>query len=300
MARAALSKSELILNPDGSIYHLHLRPEQIAPCIITVGDPDRVAAVSRHFDRVDERIQKREFVTHTGEYQGQRMSVVSTGIGPDNIDIVFNEIDALFNIDLKSREIKTNHTALEFIRIGTSGSLQASLEVDAFLFSSAGIGLDNLLHFYARPTGFEGEELAQKFGAFLKQKNLFQPPVYATPCGEKLLQRLGTGFRSGITLTAPGFYGPQGRHLRLPGPLTDTFLDAVATFGFDGEKITNFEMETAAIYGLAALLGHEALSCNAILANRINGTFSQKPKQTIDLLIQTVLDRLVTKPNNPK
>lgn len=292
MSRILLSDSELILHPDGSIYHLHLHPEQVAPTIITVGDPDRVEMVSKYFDRIEHRVQKREFVTHTGEYNGKRLSVISTGIGPDNIDIVFNELDALFNIDLKTRMVKENHTPLNFIRIGTSGSLQASLDVDDFLYSSAAIGLDNMLHFYEKTTDSATLELEASFSNFLKSEKLFAPPSYAAAGGQSLLDKLDASAKKGITLTCPGFYGPQGRHLRLKGPLGADFLDGVSRFEHGGQAITNFEMETAAIYGLCQLLGHQAISCNAILANRIRGTFSKKPKESVDTLIQVVLDTL--------
>ncbi|MBR9922824.1 MAG: nucleoside phosphorylase [Bacteroidetes bacterium] len=294
MARQSLKDSELILNDDGSIYHLHLHPDQIADHIITVGDQNRVAEVSKYFDRIDLKVRKREFVTHTGEINGKRLTVISTGIGPDNIDIVFNELDALANINLKTREIKEHHTPLRFIRIGTSGSLQSELEVDQFLFSAHGIGLDNLLSFYHKKTSKKTEKLNKAFSRFLSDKALFSPPFYSGTAGAGLLNTIAKNQNQGITLTCPGFYGPQGRSLRLTGPLDHRFLDGITNFKHEGFSITNFEMETAAMYGLANLLGHEAISCNAILANRINGTFSPTPYKTIDQLIKFVLEKITT------
>ncbi|MEL7021846.1 MAG: nucleoside phosphorylase [Bacteroidota bacterium] len=289
----ALAASELILNADGSVYHLHLRPEQIANTIITVGDPDRVLAVSKHFDRIDTKVQQREFVTHTGELGGKRLSVISTGIGTDNIDIVINELDALVNIDLSTREIKERHTALELIRIGTSGSMQADVSVDSFLATTTALGMDGLLHFY-EPSHTDAalDELQTAFTSFCQSRGIALPitPYFASADSE-LLSRIGKGWIQGITMTCAGFYAPQCRELRAKSRFK-TFLDEVTNFDFQQRRLTNFEMETAGIYGLANRLGHRALSCNAILANRQTGTFSQQARETVNQLIETVLERI--------
>lgn len=286
-----LAASELILNPDGSIYHLNLQPDQLADTIITVGDPERVATVSRHFDRLDYQVTKREFVTHTGELNGQRLMVISTGIGPDNIDIVLTELDALANIDFQTRLPKTNFRPLSFIRLGTSGALQPDIPVDAFLSSAAGIGLDNLLHFYPEALALEEKSLSSQFVEHLDKVGVQLPPPYAYQADAELLQRLSLEHR-GITLTCPGFYGPQGRQLRLSSLLDSAFFEGIQTFRWQDLRITNFEMETAAILGMAKALGHRAVSLNAILANRPNGTFSQQPKKAVERLIVEVLERL--------
>ncbi len=283
--------SELILNPDGSIYHLNLRPEHLAKTIITVGDPDRVAKVSRLFDEVEFKMQKREFVTHTGTLNGKRLSVISTGIGTDNIDIVFNELDALVNIDFKTRTIKPEHTSLDIIRIGTSGCLQADVPVNSLLISSYGIGLDGLLNYYPLENTKEEADLLEAFTSHLDESHI--PTPYLAPGSTSLADRVGAGMMRGITLTCPGFYAPQGRVLRLK-PTTTDFIKKLNTFQHQHYRLTNFEMETAGIYGLSKALGHQALSCNAILANRITHEFSQKPKEIVEELIETVLERLTT------
>lgn len=289
-----LKASELILNDDGSVYHLHLHPEQIAETIITVGDPDRVGEVSKHFDRVDVKVQKREFVTHTGELGGKRLTVISTGIGTDNIDIVLTELDALVNINLKTKEIKTTHSTLDIIRIGTSGSMQKEVAIDSFLVSEMAMGLDGLLHFYKNDgvgDGFKTIETAfQKFGLTNNLKLPIQP--YFVSANNDLLVSVGQGMQRGITVTCPGFYAPQCREIRVKSRIKN-LLDTIVAFSFQGIRFTNFEMETAGIYGLATLLGHRALSCNAILANRQTGEFSQQPLQVTAQLIEMVLDRLV-------
>lgn len=286
--------SELILNPDGSVYHLHLRPEDIASTIITVGDPDRVPKVSKYFDHIDFKVNKREFVTHTGRLKGKRLSVISTGIGTDNIDIVFNELDALVNIDLKTRTLKSKLTSLDIIRIGTSGSLQADIPVDSFLISSHGMGLDSLLSFYKKDKNNPALDAVLE-GAFKKylEENKYVLPVspYLYSGSEALIQQIGEGMFKGVTLTCPGFYAPQGRSLRLATHL-DNMLDVLSKFQYEQHRLTNFEMETAGIYGLSALLGHRAISCNAILANRQTGQFSQDPKAITERLIKVVLERI--------
>ena len=283
--------SELILNPDGSIYHLNLRPEQISDTIIFVGDQNRVPKVAQHFDTIDTDVQKREFRTITGILKGKRLTVISTGIGPDNIDIVINELDALVNIDLESRTLKTTFKQLDIIRIGTSGSLQSDIPVDSFVMSKFGLGLDGLLHSYVGESIFE-KEIENAFISHTNwHKNKARP--YIIKGSETLAKKLeGPEVIEGFTATAPGFYGPQGRILRLA--IQDPDLNnKIGDFNFNGLKITNLEMETSAIYGLSKLLGHKAISMNAIIANRTNGTFSKDPYKTVETLIKYTLDKLV-------
>jgi uridine phosphorylase len=286
-----IKKSELILNPDGSVYHLNLKPENIAHDIIFVGDQDRVEKITTHFDSIEFTTQKREFKTQTGIYKGKRLTVQSTGIGPDNIDIVINELDALVNIDLETREPKKELTSLNIVRIGTSGSLQEDIPVDSFVLSQYGLGLDNMLRSYLieEISDYAMEE------AFLHHTNwdIRKGKPYVVRCSAKLEKLLDTDYiHKGITATAGGFYGPQGRVLRLP--IQDAELNGkMDIFNFNGKRITNLEMETAAIYGLSALLGHNALSLSAIIANRATGTFSDDPLAAIDKLIAYTLDRLV-------
>ncbi len=286
-----IAPSELICNPDGSVYHLNLHPEDIADTIITVGDPDRVASVTKYFDVLEVKKGKREFVTHTGTYQGKRLSVISTGIGTDNIDIVLNELDALVNIDLKKREIKEEKRILRLIRIGTSGAIQENIPIDSFLLSKTAIGLDGLLHFYDSQ-GLQETALREALETHLGWTSKGIAP-YVFSGSKTLTEKLqGEKVRSGVTVTNAGFYGPQGRVLRLSPSLSD-FHDKLRSFRFEDSVITNLEMETAGIYGLAALLGHHAISMNAILANRATGEFSTKPQETTDALIRYCLDRLV-------
>ncbi|NRB46801.1 MAG: nucleoside phosphorylase [Saprospiraceae bacterium] len=285
-----IQSSELILNPDGSIYHLHLRPEHLAKTIITVGDPDRVPAVSKHFDRIEYAFNKREFITHTGYIGNKRLSVISTGIGPDNIDIVFNEIDALYNIDLETRRPKSKLTSLSFVRIGTSGALQADIPVDSFLLSSYAIGWDNLFSFYELERSAEIESLEHELAEAIPDLPVAGTLVKAP--GD-LQQHFPSSFLRGITLTCPGFYAPQGRQLRLPSRLKADHFSKMQGVRLGEERITNMEMETSAIYGMAQLLGHQALSCNAILANRPNGEFSKAPARAVELMITEVLGILV-------
>ncbi len=286
--QSGILSRELVLNADGSIYHLSLRPEEIADTVILVGDPDRVAMVSAHFDRIDVQRQHREFVTHTGELNGKRLTVISTGIGTDNIDIVLNELDALVNIDLQTRLPKNTHTSLQFIRIGTSGALQPDIPADSFLASQAGIGLDGLMLFYQMPYNSETSTYLNELG----KKLPLQP--YMAWGDEALLEQMARDdFFRGITLTCGGFYAPQGRQLRLPVRFAG-LLDFFQEQSFKGARFTNFEMETAGIYALAQLLGHRALSLNAILANRPSGTFTKDGKALVQRLIKTTLERLTT------
>ncbi len=287
-----LSESELILNADQSIYHLNLHKEQLADTIITVGDPDRVKQVSQHFDRIDTSVQKREFITHTGEIGNKRISVISTGIGTDNIDIVLNEIDALVNIDFETRTVKQELTSLDIIRIGTAGCLQKDIPIDSILISEYGIGLDGLLHFYDYYNNADETMFQHVFLRFADQNTGFPIRPYFAQGNQSLLKKIGYDMQKGITVTCPGFYAPQDRKLRASTQL-DGVLEALAEFNHNGLRVTNFEMETAGIYGLANILGHRAISCNALLANRANGTFSKRPKQTVDKLIEIVLGRIV-------
>ena len=285
-----IASSELILNPDGSVYHLHLKPENIAKDILFVGDQNRVEKITQHFEHIECTIQKREFKTQTGTYKGKRITVISTGIGPDNIDIVINELDALVNIDLESRTIKRELTSLNIVRIGTSGSLQADIPVDSFVMSRYGLGLDNMLRSY------QIDEISEKEieEAFIYQTNwdLRKGRPYVVKGSDSLATLfLSDQIFDGFTGTAGGFYGPQGRVLRLP--IQDIELNRrMDSFHFQGIRMTNLEMETGAIYGLGKLLGHECLSLNAIIANRATGTFSKDPYKAVDELIEYVLNRL--------
>jgi len=286
-----IAASELILNPDGSIYHLNLHPEDIADTIITVGDQDRVSKISKHFDSIEFSTQKREFKTETGFYKGKRITVISTGIGPDNIDIVFNELDALVNIDLTQRIIKEKHTKLDILRIGTSGSIQPNIPVDSFVAAKYGLGLDGLIHAYVSEHILE-REIEDAFIEHTNWNNRKARP-YIVKNNSELENKL-TSDRTfiGFTATAVGFYGPQGRELRLPIKNKD-LNSKMDSFNFNGIRITNFEMETSAMYGLGKLLGHHVLSLNAIIANRANGTFSSNPKKAVEELILYTLEKLV-------
>ena len=286
-----IPESELILNPDGSIYHLNLLPEDIAPIVITVGDPDRVSQVTQYFDTIELSKKKREFKTETGIYKGKRITVLSTGIGTDNIDIVFNELDALVNIDFNARTIKDKHTTLDIIRIGTSGTLQNTIPVDSFLISELAVGFDSLLHFY------DSEHVQQKeiSNALKIQTNWFK--AKSDPYVVSYNEQLGNLFKSdkvvnGFTATNVGFYGPQSRKLRL-AVQDEELNEKLANFSYEGKQLTNLEMETAGIYGLAKLLGHRAVSMNAILANRATGEFSENPGKIVDELIVYCLNKLV-------
>lgn len=285
-----IKSSELILNPDGSVYHINLRPEHIAHDIIFVGDQNRVEKITQFFETIEFSTQKREFKTQTGFYKGKRMTVMSTGIGPDNIDIVMNELDALVNIDLETRKPKENLTSLNIIRIGTSGSLQPDIPVDSFVMSKYGLGLDNMLRSYCID---EITDVAIE-DAFIAHTDwdLRKGRPYIIGCSETLEKRIESNrMHKGITATAGGFYGPQGRVLRLD--IQDESLNGkMDNFAFGDTKITNLEMETGAIYGLSKLLGHNALSLNAIIANRANGTFSADPYKAVDELIAYTLDKL--------
>lgn len=286
-----LKDSELILNPDGSVYHLNLKPQHISDTIIFVGDQDRVEKITIHFESIEFTTQKREFKTQTGYYKGRRITVISTGIGPDNIDIVLNELDALVNIDLKTRQPKNDLTSLNIIRIGTSGALQHYIPVDSFLMSSYALDVNGMLHFY-QIDGISNPEIENAFIAHTQWSVNKARPIVIN--NSAYLERYFESdiLHKGMTGTAGGFYGPQGRVLRLP--LQDPNLNSkIDTFSHKNIKITNFEMETSVIYGLSKLLGHEAISLNAIIANRANGTFSKDPKKTVANLILYALERIV-------
>jgi uridine phosphorylase len=282
-----IPESELILNSRGAVYHLDVRPEELADTIITVGDPDRVPEVSKHFNRLESVHQHREFVTHTGYIGQKRITVVSTGIGTDNIDIVLNELDALVNIDFSTRTIKPALTKLQIIRLGTSGALQEHVPVDGFVVSSHGLGLDNLMPWYRFENTTEEKSL---LAAFREQVQL--QPGTASPAlfsaASSLASLFTTGFHTGITVTCPGFYAPQGRALR--GPLSHPqLLEQLTGFHHDTHHISNFEMETSGIYGLGRVLGHDCLSISAIVANRIRQEFSKDGAKAVDNLIRTSL-----------
>ncbi|MBA9074974.1 uridine phosphorylase [Flavobacterium gossypii] len=285
-----IQSSELILNPDGSVYHLNLKPEHIANDIIFVGDQNRVEKITQFFDKIEFSTQKREFKTQTGIFKGKRITVMSTGIGPDNIDIVVNELDALVNIDLETRQPKEELTSLNIIRIGTSGSLHKDIPVDSFVMSKFGLGLDNMLRSYLIDR--ISEDAIEE--AFIHHTNwdIRKGKPYVIRCSETLEKLIESDkIFKGITATAGGFYGPQGRVLRLE--IQDPQLNGkMDNFNFNDNRITNLEMETAAIYGLSALLGHNALSLNAIIANRASGTFSEDPYKAVDELIAYTLDKI--------
>lgn len=288
-----IPESELILNKDGSIYHLNLLPEDISDVVINVGDPDRVSKVSSFFDHIEVKKQKREFVTHTGYYKGRRITVLSTGIGTDNIDIVYNELDALVNIDLQNRVVKDKLTALHLIRIGTSGALQAEIPVDSFVFSTFGLGLDGLLNFYKYDNTAEEKEIIESFRKHYPNMGVL-PQSYLTRCSPKLEEAISEGMFKGITASCSGFYAPQGRVLRYELARTD-MVDKLHTFQYGKHRVTNFEMETGAMYGLAKLLGHHCCAVNLIVANRISQQFSSHYEENMHRLIEITLDRIAAK-----
>ena len=283
-----IAESELIINSRGAIYHLDVRPGELAQNIITVGDPDRVKEVSKHFNKLEIQRQHREFVTHTGYLGEKRISVVSTGIGPDNIDIVLNELDALVNIDFDTRSVKKELSQLNIIRIGTSGSLQANVPVDSFVASTHGVGIDNLLNFYLHENNEEEKQLLQAFVTQTQLHSGFGNP-YISGASMSLIRHFVDGYHQGITVTCPGFYGPQGRVLRL-GISNPQLIDRLTEFEFGQHRITNFEMETSAIYGLGKALHHNCLSLSAIVANRIHKNFSSDGAGLIEKLIVKSLE----------
>jgi uridine phosphorylase len=284
-----ISNTDLILNQDGSIYHLNLLPEDIADTVLTVGDPDRVSEISRYFDRIELKKGKREFITHTGYLGSKRLTVLSTGIGTDNMDIVLNELDALVNIDFKTRMLNNKLKSLDIIRIGTSGAIQEDIPIDSILVSEYGLGLDSLMHYYVHKLSGDERLLQNTVIAHFHSFKGISP--YISSADQGLLKTIGKDFLRGITLTAPGFYSPQGREVRAKASFNG-LLEQFRSFSYEGQRITNLEMETAGIYALSKALGHKALSINVILANRVNFEFSSNPAKIIDGAIQMVLSRL--------
>lgn len=283
-----IPESELIINKRGAIYHLDVRPEEIADIIITVGDPDRVKEVSKFFDNIESTCQHREFVTHTGNIGAKRLSVVSTGIGPDNIDIVLNELDALVNINFESRTINADLKQLTIIRMGTSGALQEDIPVDSIVATTHGLGIDNLLNYYRHENNDEEKQIIQQFVAHTQMDSNFSLP-YINSAGASVLKHFVEGFHHGITVTCPGFYGPQGRVLRL-GLNNPDLIDQLTAFRYGAHRVTNFEMETSAIYGLGKLLGHQCLSLSAIVANRVRKEFSNDGNAAVEKMIKQSLE----------
>lgn len=279
-----IAESELIINSRGAIYHLDCRPEEIANTIITVGDPDRVKEVSKHFDKIEYKNQHREFITHTGYIGKKRVSCMSTGIGPDNIDIALNEVDALVNIDFETRTVKSDLTKLNIIRFGTSGSLQREIPVDSFVAGTHGLGLDNVLHYYKPENNEEERQILQAFNNHTHLNNATIAP-YITMASGKLLNVFSKDYHQGITVTCPGFYGPQGRVLRL-GLAYPDLIDKLTTFHFGNHRIRNFEMESSAIYGIGKALGHHCVSLNVIVANTIAKEFSKDSATDVENLIK--------------
>lgn len=284
-----IAESELIINDRGAVYHLDLRPEELGDTVVTVGDPDRVAEVSKYFDRVEVKRQHREFISHTGLVGKKRITVLSSGIGPDNIDIVMNELDALVNIDFVSREIKKELKSLNIVRLGTSGSLQADIPVDSFVASTHGLGVDNLLNFYRLDHNDEEQQLLHSFITHTQIHSQTGHP-YISSCAASLIKHFVTDFHQGITVTCPGFYGPQGRVLRL-GIRNPNLINRLTDFRFGQHRISNFEMETSAIYGLGKLLGHNCLALNAIVANRVKQEFSKDGKAAVENLIKKFIEQ---------
>ncbi len=283
-----IPESELILDKRGAIYHLGVRPEEIAPTILLVGDPDRVKVVSRYFDRIEFEWQHREFITHTGFIGSQRISVISTGIGPDNIDIAINEIDALANIDFNTRMVKASLSSYNLVRLGTSGSLQADIPVDSFVAGTHGLGFDNVMHFYEKQNTAAELELLEAFKTYtgLTSGNVL-PYLYKG--SQTLLSLFSSGYTKGITIGCPGFFGPQGRILRLPLAYPG-LVDKLTHFSHGEDFISNFEMESSAIYGLGRLLGHQCVSLNVIVANRVLKEFSRDGAKAVDKLVQHSLN----------
>ncbi len=286
-----IQHSELIINNDGSIFHLHLKPEHISDNIILVGDPERVDTISSVFNKIDFLVHNREFKTVTGWFNGKKLTVISTGIGTDNIDIVLNELDALANIDLKTRKIKNEHKSLNIVRIGTSGGLQPDLPVNSFVVSQKSIGFDGMLNFYANREVHCDLEFEKAFKTFTNW-NKSLPTFYVVDASDKLLSKFDDDiFKKGITISAPGFYGPQGRVLRLPLAVPE-LNKQIEEFRYNQYKITNFEMESSAIYGLSKMLGHEALTVCLIIANRVVLTANENYREEMKKLISLVLERL--------
>lgn len=291
-----IAESELIINKRGAVYHLDCRPEEVADIIITVGDPDRVKEVSKFFDSILFKKQHREFITHTGLLNGKKISCISTGIGPDNIDIVLNELDALVNIDFETRQVNDKLRSLKIIRIGTSGSLQKEIPVDSFVASTHGLGLDNLMHFYRTEHNQEETELLHAFNTHTQLGSGNIAP-YIQMAAPSLLKHFTQNYHQGITVTCPGFFGPQGRVLRM-GLAYPNLIDSLTSFSFGSHRISNFEMETSAIYSLGRSLGHQCLSLSAIVANRIEKSFTRDGELAVENLIKQSLEIISANINN--
>lgn len=283
-----IGESELIITPEGRVYHINLLPEELADTVITVGDPGRVAEVSKHFDKFEAQTSHREFVTHTGQIGTKRITVISSGIGPDNIDITINELDACANIDFNTREVKKDFRRLDIIRLGTSGSLQADIPVDSLVASSHGIGLDNLMHYYQIDYNEAEKNMANQFA---HHSGLTDSPLnpYAVEGSMELRAHFSKGFHQGITVTCPGFYAPQGRVVKAALQFPN-LVDSLSTFAYENHRITNFEMETSAIFGLGKVFGHRCLSINTIIANRQDKSFSKNAKDSIEKMITQSLE----------
>lgn len=290
----ALADTELIITPAGKIYHLDLHPDELADTVITVGDPARVAAISKYFDSIEFRESHREFVTHTGYIGNKRLTVLSTGIGPDNIDICLNELDALANIDFNTRLPKAQHRQLNIIRLGTSGALQHDIKPGSLIISRYGMGLDNLMHFYQYQPNLAEAELMDEVVALEQYIEKFPVQPYVCEGSAVLADHLSqNGVEQGITITCPGFYAPQARSLRTTARMRIATLEAWSQLQYKGVRLTNFEMETSAIFGLARLLKHQAVSCNVILGNRLNGNFTDDPAGIVARMIEVMLPRIV-------
>lgn len=287
-----MKESDLIINPDGSIYHLNLKPEEIPDLILLSGNPARISKISDHFDHVDFKRQNREFVSHAGTLKGTKLLALSTGIGPDNIDIVMNELDALANIDLNTRELNGNRRSLTIVRIGTSGTLQADIPVGTMVIASHGMGMDGSLHYYRRLVDVTDHDLTREF---IRQTNwpAFLPMPYIIPGTPALIQKISSKGILGITVTASGFYGPQGRELRLRSSFPG-MLDALAKFSYKNHRIVNFEMETSSLYGLGAMLGHQVASICVLLANRVTGEYTRSAQNDEEKLISYVLEKMTS------
>ena len=290
MSQRAFEPSELILNPDGTIYHLSLGPEHIADTVLIVGDQDRVDKVSRYFDTIEFKIQKREFRTHTGTFRGRRLTVASTGIGTDNVEIFLNELDAAVNIDMVKKHRKHIRRQLNIIRLGTCGALHGDIEVGSQIISSHGLGLGGLLHYYQYPFSENEREITEAIVKHLDFDQTVAQP-YIVKGSESLFNVLGSSMTPGITATAPGFYAPQGRQLCLP-PRYPDITDKLKSFRFDHHRVTNFEMETSVLYGLGNMLGHQCITCCVVLANRVTGEYSEDYAAAVDRLITNVLEQI--------
>jgi uridine phosphorylase len=283
-------ETELILTPENRVYHINLRSEDIADDVIVVGDQHRVSQISGYFSKIDFKTEHREFITHTGTYNGKRLTVLSTGIGTDNIDIVLNELDAAVNINLEKRELNPTHRKLNIIRLGTSGALQGDIPVNGLVASSHGIGLDGLLNFYEGWKAINENQISEKFIKHTNwQKNL--PYPYCVAASEILLNKFKENLHVGITATAPGFYGPQGRQIRLRSSAPD-LNELLTSFKLGDLRVTNFEMETSALYGLGKLLDHDCLTICVIIANRVRKEFTNDYKKSVEILIETCLNKL--------